>query len=315
MLHDDTLHQLRYAPGMETLDTLKRRSRFARTPRSAMLRLSPRDVAILRALHKYRYLRSTHIHGLVGGSATTLRWRLRELFDAGLLARPPRQWDVVDALYVPVVYELTAVGVRRLQDLNVLSEGASAHRGATSESHFRHSLMVCEVMCDLEIAVSHTAGLAYIGEDEIVERLASVSVEHLNGRAMPVGRNRFVIPDGLFGIRSHKGVVLYALELDRGHEPLTRRGTGSSYKEKFAMYHELIANGRYRNLLSTPAPLLVLHLTTTEGRVRAMTKIAGNDHFHFFRMLGDNQTSLVSGAWVGVDGSGFSLATASRVGM
>jgi hypothetical protein len=293
------------------LDTLKRRSRFTRSPRSAMLRLSPRDVAILLALYRYRYLRSTHIHELVSGSATTLRWRLRELFDAGLVARPLRQWEAIDALYVPVVYELTVKGLRRLQDLGVLSARAALHGGPTSESHFRHSLMVCETMCDLEVEVRHTAGLAYIGEDEILERLAGIPIEHLNGRAMPIGRNRFVIPDGLFGIRSPKGVILCALELDRGHEPLSRRGMGSSYKEKFALYHELIANGRYRDLLSTPAPLLVLHLTTTESRVRTMAKFAGADHFHLFRTLA--KSHFIADPWLRPDGSHFSLATASTL--
>jgi len=73
------------------LDTMNRRSRFTRSARSSALRLSPRDIAILLALFRYRYLPSTYLHCLVGGSGTTLRLRLRELFDAGLVLRPVGQ--------------------------------------------------------------------------------------------------------------------------------------------------------------------------------------------------------------------------------
>lgn len=280
-----------------------------------MLRLSSRDVAILLALYRYRYLRSTHIHELVGGSATTLRWRLRELFDAALVARPPRQWEAANALYVPAVYELTVAGVRRLQDFDVLSPGATSHHGVRSDGHFMHSLLVSQVMVGFELGVRAIAGLSLIGEDEILGRLAGAHLGHLNPRSMPVGSNRFVIPDGLFGIRSPRGVVLYALELDRGHEPLTRRGIGSTYKAKFAAYHELIARGRYRELLATPAPLLVLHLTTSDARVRAMAKLAGSDQFHLFRKISarEDVDAYLREPWFRPNHTGFQIATATVV--
>lgn len=152
-------------------DQLNRRSRFTRSSRSPGMKLSDRDLRVLLALTRYRYLPSSYLCRLVGGNATTLKWRLRELFDAALVLRPAVQWQVPDALCAPVIYELSHCGYERLRDLGLITDD---QRGESSSiSHFWHGLLVSELMATFEIAVRETKGLELITEGEIVSRLAS----------------------------------------------------------------------------------------------------------------------------------------------
>lgn len=263
-------------------DQLNRRSRFSRSPRSPRMKLSDRDVRVLLALTRYRYLPSSYLCRLVGGNATTLKWRLRELFDAGLVLRPANQWQLVDTLSAPVIYELSRSGFERLRDLGLVADGQRASTSASS--HFWHALLVSELMASFEIAIRETEGLELIAEAEIVSRLATSDVGHLNPRAFPVG-DHYIIPDGLFGVRSPAGVTLYALEADRGQEPLTRTKSGSAYRDKFDLYRRLIGGGIYKRLLLTPAPLLVLHISGSSARQRTLIRLANDEHFHLFQSL------------------------------
>ncbi len=49
----------------EKLDSLGRRSRFVAVPSGKRLSLGPRDVEILRCLHRYRFLRQDHLLKLI----------------------------------------------------------------------------------------------------------------------------------------------------------------------------------------------------------------------------------------------------------
>lgn len=290
-------------------DRLNRRSRLIRSPRSPRMKLADRDVRVLLVLTRYRYLPSSYLCRLVGGNATTLRWRLRELFDAGLVLRPAVQWQLADALCAPVIYELSRSGFERLRELGVTAEGQRG--GASSSSHFWHAVLVSELMASFEIAVRETEGLELIAEAEIVARLATAEVGHLNPRAFQVG-DRYIIPDGLFGIRSLAGVTLYALEADRGHEPLSRTKPGSAYRDKFDLYRQLIGEGIYKRLLTTPAPLVVLHVTGSAARQRALVRLANGENFHLIRALTVPlahthlrvpNLALLTAPWDGGDGS------------
>lgn len=80
-------------------------------------------------------------------------------------------------------------------------------------------------------------------------------------------------------------MTLYALEADRGHEPLSRTKSGSAYSDKFDLYRKLIGGGIYRHLLATPAPLVVLHVTGSASRQRSLVRLANKENFHLFRAL------------------------------
>ena len=57
--------------------------------------LTSRDRELLRAVHRHRLLRSTHLTSLAGGSRQAILQRLQLLFHHGYLGRPPMQLDSV----------------------------------------------------------------------------------------------------------------------------------------------------------------------------------------------------------------------------
>jgi len=68
--------------------------RFKRTcARIAPLRLTERDRAIVRLVHRYRFLRSSQIASLVGINSQGLLRRLQLLYHLGFLERPRAQID------------------------------------------------------------------------------------------------------------------------------------------------------------------------------------------------------------------------------
>src|ERR1700687_5327722 len=82
-----------------------RRPRFERA-KVAGIKLTPRDLEILRAVHRHRLLRSTHLIALLDGSPQTTLRRLQLLFHHGYLDRPAAQLDWYAQGSEPMVYAL-----------------------------------------------------------------------------------------------------------------------------------------------------------------------------------------------------------------
>src|SRR5438045_3752518 len=91
-----------------------RRPRFERAPIRPMA-LTPRDHEILRAVHRHRLLRSTHLMALSEGSPQTTLRRLQLLFHHGYLDRPPMQLDWYARGSEPLVYALGSRGAEILE--------------------------------------------------------------------------------------------------------------------------------------------------------------------------------------------------------
>src|ERR1035437_1866799 len=67
--------------------------RFKRTSAVAALELTERDREIILLVHRFRFLRSSHICSLVPGSPQQLLRRLKLLYHHGFLERPRAQLD------------------------------------------------------------------------------------------------------------------------------------------------------------------------------------------------------------------------------
>src|SRR5664280_922296 len=67
--------------------------RFKRAPTVAPMRLTERDREIIRLVHRHRFLRSSQIIALLGGSPQHLLRRLKLLYHHGYLERPRAQID------------------------------------------------------------------------------------------------------------------------------------------------------------------------------------------------------------------------------
>src|SRR5882724_3778303 len=153
--------------------TQSRRSRMRRTRTGKRIELTARDVEIFKLLERYRYLRSTFIHPLVGGaSETRFKERLGHLYhEGGHLDRPSQQWDFANSRYMPVVYENTDVARQTLRQCGILDAGhglASARDGTGANRQFAHSLMICEILASIELGVRADPNLRFISALEIL---------------------------------------------------------------------------------------------------------------------------------------------------
>src|SRR5438876_6407986 len=71
----------------------RRLPRFKRAATVTPMKLTERDRDILRLVHRHRFLRSSHITSLIGGSSQQLLRRLQLLYHHGYLERPRCQID------------------------------------------------------------------------------------------------------------------------------------------------------------------------------------------------------------------------------
>lgn len=259
----------RYGRGM---DTIARRSRIRRTRTGKRIELTTRDLDIFRALARYRYLPSTYIHAFAGGaSETRFKERLGDLFHEGYLNRPNQQWQFAGALYQPAVYE-SGEGARRIRcDHDDGEYGACTFLASNAHRQFAHSLMICELLASLELAVRSHPNLRFIGWPEILARAPEGTRASATPFRIPLPSGESLAPDGIFGLEyanaGKKSYRFFALEADRGTMPVARSNTHqSSYLGKVAAYRDLLAHRTYKTALGVPN-LLVLTVTTSESRM------------------------------------------------
>jgi hypothetical protein len=245
--------------------------------------LTPRDLQILRAVYRYRLLRSTHLTALADGSPQTTLRRLQLLFHHGYLDRPAAQLDWYVRGSEPLAYALGNRGALALAAEGGLKSGAL--RSETQNRDFsrlflRHTLAVAEAMVAFEIACRDREGVALIQPEEVLvgtpeatRRLRlpfrwQVDVRE-GGKLHRLG----VEPDRVFGLRfadapEGRQVAYFFLEADRGTMPVARRGLGqTSFRRKLLAYQETWRQGLHKAHLGIPN-FRVLTVTTSEERVR-----------------------------------------------
>ena len=269
------------------LEVQPRRPRFERAPIRPMV-LTPRDHEILRAVHRHRLLRSTHLVALTGGSKQTTLRRLQLLFHHGYLDRPPMQLDWYAQGSEPLVYALGHRGAEVLLE----AEGVVRPRGIRWEAKQRnvsrvflhHTLAVAEVMVAFEIACRRREGVRFIPPEEVLagapeatRRLRlpfrwQVEVRH-GGKPYRLG----VEPDRVFGLDfqgapENRRRAYFFLEADQGTMPVARKGLAqTSFFRKILAYRETWSQGLHRKHLGVPN-FRVLTVTTSRERVENLVE-------------------------------------------
>src|SRR3954467_12487763 len=145
-----------------------RRPRFERSPIRPMV-LTPRDLEILRAVHRHRLLRSTHLVALTGGSKQTTLRRLQILFHHGYLDRPPMQLDWYARGSEPLVYALGHRGAEVFEtegELRRVGIRWETKKRNVSRVFLHHTLAVAEVMVAFEIACRRRQGVRFIPPED-----------------------------------------------------------------------------------------------------------------------------------------------------
>ncbi|MBW8879209.1 MAG: replication-relaxation family protein [Acidobacteria bacterium] len=243
--------------------------------------LTPRDLAILRAVHRHRLLRSTHLIALLDGSRQATLRRLQLLFHHGYLDRPAMQLDWYATGSEPLVYALGNRGVEVLETEGEVRRGIrwDTKNRNLSRVFLHHTLAVAEIMVAFEVDCRSREGVRFIPPQEVLAG-APGTTRHLRlpfrwqvevrveGKPYRLG----VEPDRVFGLRfadapESRKVAYFFLEADRGTMPVARRGLGqTSFRRKLLAYQATWRRGLHKTHFGIPN-FRVLTITTSRERV------------------------------------------------
>lgn len=183
---------------------------------------------------------------------TSLR-RLQALREAGYLHLPPQQRQIAKADFNPYVYDLTKLGWA------VLATHHELERQCRPTGHWWHGYWVSAVTSAIEIT-TRRAGLTYIPAARI---LAINGVE----LGIPLGRTK-LIPDQLFAVQYPDGFRTFALEVDRGTEPLRSSASRKSLERSVAQYRSVLDDHIYQSHYGLKSKLTVLWLFNSAMRMK-----------------------------------------------
>jgi hypothetical protein len=296
----------------------ERRSRFARE-RPPGLAVTERDIAIMRATARHRFVRSTHVQVLMPDEpAVKILRRLHKLYHNGYVDRPRAQIDYHrrGGGSKPMVYGLTSRGERLL----ATETGESPKRRKTGAMRLslEHALAVTDFMVSLEQACRERGDLRVIEPDEILER-ASEQIRRQPNPFMWETRVRWgreehrihVAPDKVFGLEHADGRRrYYFLEMDRGTMPVARSDIRrTSLLRKFLSYDATFRDKLHRSLYGLPG-FQVLTVTTSEKRVdhcidilAEVTEASVTAKRFLFTPRTSAPPADISRLWVGLDQS------------
>jgi hypothetical protein len=234
--------------------THTRKPRFKRVP-VENIQLTERDIDILRHVHKHRFLRSTHLARLVGGSQQTLVRRLQLLYHHQYLDRPHEQIQFYTyAGSRPMVYGLGNKGADLLAERFQIPRGRidwTAKNKAVGPVFLEHTLLTADFMVALELACREHGKVRIISFGEILRQAPEATQRRKNPYGWHVrvtygheAHTLGVIPDKIFGLHrldrpEGKNKAYFFLEADRATMPVVRSNLRqTSFYRKLLAYHE-----------------------------------------------------------------------------
>jgi hypothetical protein len=275
-------------------DLIKRSPRFERGGNPPAIELTERDIEIIQAVHKYRFLDSDQIGLLVGGSRQNLLRRLALLFQHRHLDRPRSQLEYFSPIRNrPLVYGLGNAGA------DMLSERFSIPRKkidwqvknqAAKRLFLRHSILTADVTVKLETACRRVGDTRLINGYDILQQCPIATRQKQNpfrwsvrflhdGSPLSLG----IDPDDIFGLefrgeQQGRGPAFFFLEADRATMPVERSGfERTSIFRKMLAYHESWRQGLHERHFGI-SRFCVLFVTTSAERIETM--IESNRHFN-----------------------------------
>jgi hypothetical protein len=236
-----------------------RKPRFKRVP-VENIQLTDRDLAILRHVHKHRFLRSSHIVQLVGGSQQAVVRRLQLLYHHDYLDRPREQIPFYTCPgSKPMVYGLGNAGADILAQHLDVPRGKvnwTAKNKAVGPIFLEHTLLAADFMVALEAACRKSGRVRLIEAGEILEQAPEAARRRRNPFAWNVAFRHQdqmltlgVIPDRMFGLHyldkpEGKNKAYFFLEADRATMPVMRSNLRqTSLYRKILAYHETWKQG------------------------------------------------------------------------
>lgn len=191
---------------------------------------------------------------------TALR-RLQALRAAGYLFLPPQQRQIAKADFNPFVYDLTPMGFEYLGYENPLE------RHCRPTGHWWHRLWTSSVSSAIEINAKRT-GLEYIPAAHIL-KIKDVPL------SIPLNKGT-VIPDQLFAIKYPDGYRAFALEVDRGTEPVRSSAARKSLQRSVSQYREVLEQKLHRRHYGLRCNLIVMWVFLSKARERQFAELFEN---------------------------------------
>ena len=176
------------------------------------MRITSRDIALLRNISRLRLTSAKQLAALDGGSAQNVSRALLALFENGYVERPVAQ-VATRLLYEgsrPTIYGLTRKGAALLrthgEDVRRrLLDGIDKERGA-GWRFIEHTVAIAEFWTSLELAARNREDLRIMERSEILEDAPKSKRDRLvrveaSIRLSGVLKKNAVIPDAFFGLR------------------------------------------------------------------------------------------------------------------
>jgi len=257
-----------------------RRRPYERSPHGSIV-ISSKDIEILQALLRYRFLHTDHICGLTGRGAGVVRNRLSRLFHTGYVDRPAaqRERNVWRGGSPPLVYALGELGASVLEENGALSPSGFNWRWKNQKvkrPYLMHTLATAEVLVGLDETARARKELEYELLDGFTDGGLppqwSLQVTGYGERKRTVT----IVPDAVFSLGSSKANSkgLYFLEVDRGTMPIVASNPErSSIRKKLVAYHESWKQKKHVDVFGV-AGTRVLFITTSGTRVESMRDAA-----------------------------------------
>lgn len=251
--------------------------RFNRAAAVAPMQLEERDRQIIRLIYRHRFLRSSHLVALMGGSQQQLLRRLKLLYHHGYLERPRAQLRYYECDGSrSIAYGLGRKGgVLLRQELGSVidSDLWSEKNHVIGRVYLEHALLVSDIMVTIELACRKHGGIKILYEDQLTlhseQRPFRWRVRIQNGWKLGV------IPDRVFALEfpdsgSQNQRAYFFLEADRGTMPVKRRTLSqTSFYRKLLAYEATWMQNIHRTRFGFHR-FRVLAVTTSAARVKSL---------------------------------------------
>lgn len=225
-----------------------RRARFRRdTPQP--MRLTDDDIAIIRYVARYRFLRSTHIVQLLPGrSDKKLIERLGALYHNQYLDRPRAQLDYyATAGSAPMVYALGNRGAQVLTESGEVKHASidwTWKNRSAGRAFIEHTLLTADCEIAFVCAARKRDDVVWISDTEILARAPEATRVAVNPFRLSIRskigsdwRDLALVPDAVFGLdfTAARKRKYFFLEADRATMPVMR-----SSLEQTSVYRKLL---------------------------------------------------------------------------
>jgi hypothetical protein len=256
-----------------------RARRDERQPNPQPIRLTERDLNIIKAVYEYRVLTTQQLQSLFFPSMHQAYNRLAALYHHGFLDRS-FMGVYTDMMNTPILYVLDRKGAELLQAHYGADVAWNSSHKQVSIQFLDHTLAIntvriavsqaCEALPDCEL-------IEWRSESDLKGDYDRVTIQTTSGKSKSVS----LIPDSYFVLQTPLGNAHFFLELDRGTM------TSKRFKQKIFAYMQYYKTGKYQNRFQTKS-LRILTVTTSQARadnLKVATESAKGKQRFWFTIL------------------------------